>query len=179
MKLMRYLLDCNYMLMFSDFAVEALINDWDSHILQASNPFVTLGQCDSSLELSFIPGVLKECESIQLQLVGQLNEKGSMNIHCLSNTIVFGLKNPEILNLPEYDINLLTVCTKFDGHELNVFKNCEIGSKKGSIGHVMLKFKNGGNMLLSSGHWIEMTKFEVDVDNLEKVAEDFGGQYMD
>jgi len=43
----------------------------------------------------------------------------------------------------------------------------------------MLKFKNGGNMLLSSGHWIEMTKFEVDVDNLEKVAEDFGGQYMD
>ena len=47
-----------------------------------------------------------------------------MNIHCLSNTIVFGLKNPEILNLPEYDINLLTVCTKIDGQELENFKNC-------------------------------------------------------
>ena len=32
-------------------------------------------------------------------------------------------------------------------------------------------------MLLSAGHWIEMSKFDVDVGNLEKVVEQFGETY--
>ena len=65
--------------MCSDFAVEALINDWDAHLL-GPNPFIKLGSCSSSLELGFIPSDLKECCSVQLQLVGQLCEKGTLTI---------------------------------------------------------------------------------------------------
>jgi len=159
--------------MCSDFAVEALINDWDAHLL-GSNPFVKLGECSNKMELGFIPNDLKESSSVQLQLVGQLCEKGSLTIHALSGTVVFGLKEEKKV-YPEFDIKLLTIVTRAEGQ--GKLDNCEIASKRGSIGHVMLTFKSGGTMLLSAGHWIEMSKFDVDVGNLEKVVEQFGETY--
>jgi len=159
--------------MCSDFAVEALINDWDAHLL-GPNPFVKLGECSTSIELGFIPNDLKECSSVQLQLVGQLCEKGTLNINALGGTIVFGLKEEKKV-YPEFDIKLLTIVTSAGGQDK--LDNCEIAAKRGSIGHVMLTFKSGGTMLLSAGHWIEMNKFDVDVGNLEKVVEQFGETY--
>jgi len=175
MKLMKFLLDNKNMIMCSDFAVEALINDWDVELL-GENPFKKLGECHSSMELSFIPSELKECSSIQLQLVGQLCEKGSLVIHALSGTIVFGLKE-EKKTYSNYTLTLLTIATKTDNRTL--FSNCEIAAQRGSIGHVMLTYKSGGCMLLSAGHWIEMTKFDVDQKNLENVVQDFGGEYVE
>ena len=176
MRLMRYLLNNKHMVMCSDFAVEALINDWDAHLL-GPNPFIKLGSCSSSLELGFIPSDLKECCSVQLQLVGQLCEKGTLTIHALSGTIVFGLAKEKKV-YPDFEIKLLTIVTRAGGIGVNETNNCEIAAKRGSIGHVMLKYKSGGVMLLSAGHWIEMSKFDVDVGNLEKVVQDFGGDYQ-
>jgi len=172
--LIKYLLDNKHMLMFSDFAVDALINDWDIKLLGA-NPFIKLGECDRQIELNFIPSDLKESSSVQLQLVGQLCEKGKMVISAMPGTIVFGFVDEKVRSYPEYEINLLTVVTKTTGPEL--LDNCEIAAKRGTIGHVMLKYKSGGVMLLSAGHWIEMSKFDVDLDNLESVVQDFGGEY--
>ncbi len=175
MKLIKFILDRKSMLMFSDFAVEALINDWDAHLL-GPNPFKKLGECSTGMELNFIPNELKESSSVQLQLVGQLCEKGSMKIHALSGTVVFGFKDEKKKNFPEFDCQLLTVVTKAGG--FNDLTNCEIAAKRGTIGHVILNYKSGGSILLSSGHWIEMTKFDVDLGNLEKVAETYGGDFQ-
>ena len=176
LKLIKHLLDNKHMTMFSDFAVDALINDWDVNLI-GPNPFKKIGTCHSQIELGFIPNDLKECPSVQLQLVGQLCEKGSMVIHAMSDTIVFGLIDEKMTSCEQYELNLLTIVTKTDSNcELN---NCEIAAKRGTIGHVMLNYKSGGRMLLSAGHWVEMTKFDVDLVNLENVVEEFGGLYKD
>lgn len=59
------------MVMFSDFSLKALINDWNSTIL-GTNPFLRTGTTSGQCSLKFKPSKLKECPSSQLQLVGDL-----------------------------------------------------------------------------------------------------------
>ena len=50
-----------------------------------------------------------------------------------------------------YDLQVLTVASslKVDNKYL-----CTAGSKSGAAGHVLLKYKKGGLILTSMGHWI-------------------------
>lgn len=38
---------------------------------------------------------------------------------------------------------------------------CQIGDYKGAAGHVLLKYKSGGHLLTSMGHWIELMKIDT------------------
>ena len=55
-------------------------------------------------------------------------------------------------------------------HGLKVIVRCS--------GHVLLTYPTGGQLLTSCGHWIELSKLDVSLDNLFKVAEQtWGGEY--
>lgn len=38
---------------------------------------------------------------------------------------------------------------------------CEVGTHKGSAGHVILTYPKGGKILTSMGHWIELMKLDT------------------
>lgn len=171
---MKYAIDHKHMMMFSDFAVKALLNDWDEKLL-GPKAFCNLGECDSFLNLNFIPGELKECCSSQLQMVGQLSEKGESTIHALSGTVVFGMNKDfqKEKAADIYECQILTIVTKtcvFNIETVDKAHLCKIKDKEGSIGHALIKYKTGALLLLSAGHWVELKNLNVDVNNLEKIA---------
>jgi hypothetical protein len=176
MKLLKLIIDKHYMVMFSDFALKSLIRDWDTNLL-GLNPFKQIGVCSSFINLKFKPNVLKECPSSQLKMVGQLCEKGEASLHALSSTIVFTVDNSKI-DASRYQLQILTIVTETNGCEIAKKDNLhEIDDKKGTVGHAMIKFNNGGVMIVSAGHWIELSKLDVNVVHLEKAAEMLGGNY--
>ena len=168
-KLINYLLEKGHMVMCSDFAVKALINDWDERL--GPNPFVKVGECSSFIELFFLPKNLEECPSKQLQMVGQLCQTGKTTIHALGGTVVFGINKKNADN-QKFNLSVLTIVTKTSGS--GVDSNNEYGwtieDKTGTVGHALLKYKTGGILILSAGHWIELSNLNVNVDNLAEVA---------
>jgi len=78
-----------------------------------------------------------------------------------------------------YKVQILTVATSLDGMKPQLGANtCQLGEHKGAAGHVLLKYPSGGFLLVSCGHWIELSKLDVSVSNLLKVAaNDFGEEY--
>lgn len=180
MKMVKLILDKGSMVMFSDFAVKALINEWDEQLL-GSNPFIKLGECHSSIYLAFKPEKLINSPSAQLKMVGELSKKGECHIHALSGTIVFGVDMRKADNA-KYDLDILTIATKTQGCNIHSEKNkdylYEIDNKSGAVGHAFIKYKSSnGILLLSAGHWIELSKLDVDVSKLEYMAEKAGGEY--
>jgi hypothetical protein len=164
-------------IMFSDFAVKGLINGWDEKIL-GSNPFRLEGQCSDFMKLYFDPEVLKNSTSVQLKIVGELSQNGEATIHALSSTVVFSCDVNKV-DKDLYDLEILTIVT--DTNEF-LIQNChnktKLKEKSGTAGHVILKYKKSGcNIILSAGHWIELSNLNVDVKNLEKVADYMGGEY--
>lgn len=180
MKMVKLILDKGSMVMFSDFAVKALINQWDEQLL-GSNPFIKLGECNNSIYLAFKPEKLINSPSAQLKMVGELSKKGECHIHALSGTIVFGVDMRKADNA-KYDLDILTIATKTQGCDIHSEKNkdylYEIDNKSGAVGHALIKYKSSnGILLLSAGHWIELSKLDVDVSKLEYMAEKAGGEY--
>lgn len=89
------MLNAKHMCMFSDFSLKALINEWDVEVM-GKNPFVKTGETSREVALRFQAGILKECPSAQLQLVGDLAEGGMCNIHCLGGTILYSVNKANI-----------------------------------------------------------------------------------
>ena len=108
--MISFLLERGNMVMCSDFAVKALINDWSEKEL-GPNPFIKLGECNDYLELFFLPKTLQESPSKQLQMVGQLCETGKATIHALGGTVVFGVKKAKDYN-EKYSLSILTIATR-------------------------------------------------------------------
>ena len=169
LELIKYLLDKSHMVMCSDFAVKALIEDWNE--ILGPNPFRKLGECSDFLELFFEPKTLEESSSKQLQMVAQLCQSGSTHIHALGSTVVFGV-NKEKADNAEYNLSILTIVTKAGGFDTETQKEhgWTIGENHGTVGHAMLKYKSGGLMLLSAGHWIELSNLNTNIEDLEEVA---------
>ena len=169
-KLISYLLERGHMVMCSDFAVRALINDWGKTL--GPNPFVILGECRTFIELSFSPKALEESPSKQLQMVGQLCQTGKSFIDDVwPRTIVLGIDTTKIEN-ELYTVSVLTIVTNTDGYDINSKKEYSwtIDDETGPVGHVLLKYKTGGMLLLTAVHWIELSKLNVNIHNLEEVA---------
>ncbi len=181
LQLVKFLIDKGNMVMFSDFAIKALISNWQNDLL-GLNPFINLGECSTAISLSFKPDSLKECPSAQLQMVGKLSEDGLAKIHALGGTIVFGV-NQETIDNNSYDLTVLTIVTQAGGFSVNSHEASKylskIGDKKGTVGHAMIKYKkSSGTILLSAGHWIELSYINVNISNLETVANSIGGDYL-
>lgn len=189
MPLMAYLLSRSFMVMCSDYSLKALIHDWDELALGA-NPFVKVGEFDSSLTLRFDPITLARCnDSAQLQMVGELCNTGEAHVDALSRTIAFALKKNVSPQSHQRDcankwheLEVLTVATKLDGQSVSGFatnrrsKLFKIGEHKGLVGHCILRYPSGGRLLVSSPHWIELSKLDVTSERLIEVAEATWGQ---
>eukprot|EP00727_Mastigamoeba_balamuthi_P001548 m51a1_g11390 hypothetical protein (421) ;mRNA; r:20767-22080 len=169
-----------WLVMFSDFSLKALIGAWDEHLL-GPRPFVKAGEFSQSFKLQFVPGVLKECVSSQLQTVGSLCEKGEAVVHALGGTIAYTVL-PLAFDNAAYKAEVLTVQTQWSGTfapPANM-PRVHVRDIEGLAGHVLLTYPSGGQILTSSGHWVELARLDVSQDTVLKVAQErYGAEYAD
>jgi len=157
--------------MFSDFALKALIGDWEEARL-GPNPFLNVGSFSDSFDLKFSPEELKACPSAQLQKVGALCENGKAHVHAMSGTIAFTVSNTRS-DTNKYKLQVLSVATRLGSDSScsccgnNLIKHHD---HKGAAGHVLLTYPSGGKLLVSCGHWIELARLDVSEASLLKVA---------
>lgn len=166
MPLLQWILSNKYTAMFADFSMKSLINDWNSSIL-GPNPFINLGGCSGSINLSFDAHTLKECSIAQLETVGQMSDGGKAVLHALAGTIVYSIDSEVSSDL--YSIEVLTIVEKaggFNSSGVPESKLAVIGDNKGTVGHAVLKYSAGGRIVTSAGHWMELSKIDVTEDGV-------------
>jgi len=165
----KFCLDRGYMLMFSDFAMKGLLKTWNKKLLGPC-PFVNLKTCDDLIDLKFEPNSLKESPSSQLEMVGNLCESGECSINVSPETIVFGVDQSTTSDL--YDVEVMTIVT-------NVFTKrvkycCTIGDTTGTVGHAIIRYKTGGILIASAGHWIELNNLgNVSETKIKEIAQQY------
>jgi len=175
-QLMKKLLDKGHMIMYSDFALKALITDWDEPLL-GPNPFVKFGEFSDSFDLHFDPPTLIACPSAQLQRVGELCENGTAKVHALGGTIAFSV-NKLKSDTSKYKLQVLTVATRLGSTAIPSNLTVSAAGATGAAGHVLLTYPTGGQLLVSCGHWIELSRLDVSVDTLLNVAkQEMGAAY--
>jgi hypothetical protein len=140
--LVSALVDRQHIVMFGDFSLKGLIHDWNEELL-GPNPFVNCGETSDALRLNFSPDTLTNCCNAQLQNVGRMCESGEAVVNVMGGTIVFDI-SPEKSDTDRYSTEILTRCV-----------NSSMGE---TCGHVMLTYPSGGRILVSAGHWIELSQ---------------------
>merc|ERR1712232_1332009 len=137
------------------------------------NPFLQLGGCSGQLMLEFASAELANEEvPQQLQVVGELcGDKGKAVVQAMGDTIVYSV-NPARTKTDKYDLKVLTVVT--DGVHVEEAMKCAVGEgdnrRSGAAGHVTLTYKEGGQLVASNGHWIELTRIDVSLEAVERAA---------
>ena len=167
MRTIRLFLDRGHNVNTGDFSSKALITVWDETIM-GPNPFVRCGECSRTLMLNFSKKTLQECPSSQLQQVAKLSDRGEARLSAMGGTCLFSVDHAKS-DTTEYTIEVLTVVSSVDNDRDVLNTSCEvdadgIGLKKGCAGHVLLTYPNGGHLVVSSGHWIELSKLDTDVE---------------
>lgn len=152
--------------MFSDFSLKALIKDWDNHLL-GPNPFKKIGETSSEFELCFKSEDLRDCPSAQLQIVGEMADKGKCHVEAMGGTILYSVDSH--VKHEGYDLKVLTVASNVKVKEEHM--KCKVGEHVGAAGHVLLSFKSGGHLLTSMGHWVELMKIDTSEKKLFEIAE--------
>merc|ERR1712232_388983 len=184
MQFMGFALRSGFSVMCSDFSLKSLIHEWSEEQL-GPNPFLQVGSCNHQICLEFIPADLQhEDVPQQLQVVGELcATQGKAVVNAMGDTIVYTL-NPKRSKTDAYDLKVLTVATEYGSastHALTDEMKCSIGDggtqKRGTAGHVTLTYKEGGQLVTSMGHWIELTQIDTSVEAVMRVAmHNFGGE---
>jgi NAD-dependent dihydropyrimidine dehydrogenase PreA subunit len=188
MQFMGFALRSGFTVMCSDFSLKSLIHEWSEEHL-GPNPFLQVGECDEQICLEFVPSDLSQEEvPQQLQVVGELcADSGKAVVTAMGSTIVYTV-NPNRKPTQLYDLKVLTVATDYcrgsfpsigDG-EMSDNMKCAVGEganqKRGVAGHVTLTYAEGGQLVTSMGHWIELTRIDATVESVMRVAEhNFGG----
>lgn len=119
--MIAFLIEKGYFLMFSDFSLKALIHEWEERVL-GPNVFVKIGEISGSFDLKFKEEVLKECESSQLQKLGDLCEKGECNVHAMGGTILYSVDWSKT-DHDKFETQLLTLVTKVENGQDPLEKN--------------------------------------------------------
>lgn len=173
-KLVKHLLDQGHMVMFSDFSLKALIQHWKEDLL-GPNPFVKVSEFGGKFQLRFDPTTLSESPSAQLQKLGELANEGKAELNALPSTIAFSVKWSKA-DCSAYQCKALTVMTEFGGTSARPARGegCEAGGHRGLAGHVLLTYPSGGKLLVSAGHWIELSRLDVSEETFLKAAAGFG-----
>jgi len=167
MKLVGHVLNNKHMAMFSDFSLKALIAQWNSHVL-GPNPFMKMSnEFSTTVLLKFEPATLKESPSAQLQSVGDLSEGGKCNVHCLGGTIIYSV-DPKKADHKSYKLQVLTVAENAPVDSPGLA--CHIKNAHGAAGHILLTYPNGGKLLTSMGHWVELVKVDTSEQKLFEMA---------
>jgi len=186
MKFLGFALRSGFTVMCSDFSLKSLIFEWSEEQL-GPNPFLKLGSCDHQFSLEFEPSELQNEEvPQQLQVVGELcADKGKAIVSAMGDTIVYTV-DPKRKQTDLYDLKVLTVVTDFCGDSSQISDNmkCVVGEgdkqKRGAAGHVTLTYAEGGQLVTSMGHWIELTRIDASLESVMRVAaHNFGGMEAD
>jgi hypothetical protein len=179
MDLVKGLLDRGHMVLFSDFTLKALIQDWREDLL-GPNAFVKVAEFQNKFQLRFDPATLRGCPSAQLQKLGELARDGEAELHAMSNTIAFSVRWSKA-DCSAYDCTVLTVMTQCDGQPVQPpvpGEGCEAGGHRGLAGHVLLTYPSGGRLLASAGHWMELSRLDVTEESLLQAASAFGAAFQ-
>jgi hypothetical protein len=156
MRTLRLILDRQHMAMFSDFSLKALINGWDRTLL-GPNPFVLITEFGGNFKLALNRKAIAQCPSSQLQTVASLSRDNTCELKALEKTIVYSV-NPEAYQNEVYTIEILSVAL-MTGIEPRYAVQVE--NYSGAAGHILLRFKSGGCILASMGHWCELLKVKT------------------
>lgn len=176
MRFLGFLLRSGWTAMCSDFSLKSLIFEWSEEEL-GPKPFVQLGGCSGQLLLEFAPAELQHEEvPQQLQVLGDLcGDRGKAVVQAMGDTIVYSV-DPRRTPSDRYDLKVLTVVT--DGVQVAEDLKCSVGGglRRGAAGHVTLTYKEGGQLVTSNGHWIELSRIDVSLESVERAAaRNFGG----
>lgn len=162
--LVSILLSHRHVVMFGDFSLKALIHDWDEELL-GPNPFMNCGTTSTAMALNFKPEELINCCNAQLQNVGKMCETGHAIVNVMGGTIVFNVL-PEKSDTTKYSLEILTRCSNS-------------GYGRDTCGHVMLTYPSGGKLLVSAGHWIELSQLSgATEESVLKMCSAQLGQYQ-
>eukprot|EP00494_Astrolonche_serrata_P027472 UN27735 len=177
MEFIKTALDKGFMVMCSDFSLKALIARWEEKLL-GPNPFKKVGQFGGAFTLRFEPDTLMDCPSAQLQKCGELCDKGSAKVDAMSSTIAYTVNRKKADN-KSYAYQVLTIATGITVGSKNDM--LPLGDHKGLAGHVLLKYPSGGQLLTSTGHWVELVKLDnISEERLfECVQTTWGTDYYD
>ncbi len=104
----KKVIDRGHMTMFSDFSLKALVNQWNEKYGLGPNPFVQTYEHTGDFTINFNPGELKECPSAQLQIIGDMTEKGFCNVNAAGGTIVYCVDKKKLKH-NRYKLQILTV----------------------------------------------------------------------
>jgi hypothetical protein len=182
MKFLGFALRSGFTVMCSDFSLKSLIFEWSEEEL-GPNPFLKVGSCDHQFSLEFEPSELQNEEvPQQLQVVGELcADKGKAIVSAMGSTIVYTV-DPKRKQTDLYDLKVLTVVTDFCGEDTQISDNmkCTVGEggkqRRGAAGHVTLTYAEGGQLVTSMGHWIELARIDASLESVMRVAaHNFGG----
>jgi len=178
MQFMGYAIGAGYTVMCSDFSLKSLIHEWSTEFL-GPNPFKIVGECNRQFVLEFIPQELQNEEvPQQLQMLGELcASEGKAVLRAMSSTIAYSIKRDrEATEL--YDLKVLTVVSSDESgcaENLDHFSRSEVGAgalvRTGSAGHVTLTYRSGGQLVVSNGHWIELTNINTSLDAVIQCAQ--------
>jgi len=172
LELMEELLARGSMVMCSDFALKALIANWQVDLL-GPNPFVKVGGFNGNFKLHFDKATLASCPSAQLQKVGELADKTSLDVAAQSDTICFCVDQSKTAH-SAYELEVLTVATDLGALNLEEVCSkqllCSVNGIQGAAGHVLLKYPTGGMLLTSCGHWLELMRLDVSLETLLQVS---------
>jgi hypothetical protein len=182
MQFIGFALRSGFTVMCSDFSLKSLIHEWSEEQL-GPNPFLKVGECDQCFCLEFVPTELQHEEvPQQLQVVGELcAETGKAFVSAMGGTIVYTI-NPDRAHTTLYDLKVLTVVTEHDAQlRMPDTMKCVVGDgdskKSGFAGHVTLTYAEGGQLVTSMGHWIELTRIDASVESVMRVAaHNFGAE---
>jgi len=176
--LMAQAIERGHMVMCSDFAVKALLSQWDEALL-GPNPFITTGETTGVFLIEFNPSHLSDCCSTQLQKVGELCEDGKALLHAMAGTITFSVDMEVAQASSAYQFSLLTVVTQLNNQPVSSTTHPLVEveeGKRGFVGHALLRYPSQGVLLLSSGHWIELSKVNTSEDSVIQAAQRMYGQ---
>jgi hypothetical protein len=95
--------------------------------------------------------------------VARLSVTDEISVNVLGGTIMFAV-NQRREKTDKYSLEVLTIASNFPAPESHL--SCEINGNKGLPSHVLLSYANGGQILTSMGHWIELMKIDT---SFEKV----------
>jgi len=175
MNLVKRILDRGHMAMFSDFSLKALIREWKDDLL-GPNPFIKMSEFGGNFQLRFDPAMLQGCPSAQLQKLGELASDGKAHLHAMGGTIAFSVDWTKA-DCTAYSCQVLTVMAQTNGQPVTApvpQQRCEVGGHRGWAGHVLLSYPSGGRLIASAGHWVELTRLDVNETDLLRAAASYG-----
>lgn len=153
-----------FMVMMSDFSVKALMKDWTTQRpVLGSNCLVGLGVANFGVQLWFDKHQLRSCCSTQLKALAELSTSTTADIHCMSDTILFGINHRVADQSQHYKLSVLTIATHCDKQAVAQSDfTCELAGKHGAVGHAMLVYPSGGILMLAGSHWLELCNIHTD-----------------